>query len=891
MPLFGAGISSYMPIADGNVSDGTKWALIDPISIAETDATNHVGAYTALTNGTSGTTNYKTSSSFTYIGSGPTIDGIAIKIVSRTSAGTITICLGQGVTDVAGTTTTCNVNNLPLNGWVFIRFSAPVTLAALEYTVRFKVSVSGSVSLKIFSGGANFCRLLRTTTTGTAPIASSSQKDNLFIMGEITGASTFSSRVMIWDIVSNTYPFNLLSISYKATVISENNPATNYYIHVQNDVIIYDQGTLYIGSLVAPILGTFTFTLNYNLSQVCSIIIVSGGTLRAFGQPKVAFRTVLTANVAAGGTSINVSDATSWAIGDTLVIACTDSTTHDRTDRVTISSITGNTIGITATVYAHSGTGGKVAEVVNLTRNVIIKGFANTGKTGNIGCLGGTLELNSIETINLTDNYTAMGGFYIQTTGTGTTNIQYCAIHNAESAQVSNIYINTINADLVFSNNIVYAVGSAFLEVRVASGFTGTPIFYNNVFMRNGLTDSFSSGILWSIAGEDVVFANNSISSINSGFDDSSAIEILEIGNLGYFADNTIHSAAGIGVSVLAVQTQAETMTWVSLNWTIWLTDVAFVFAKDYSNCYIQIRGMVAFSNTVGHLKFMGSLLGEIYFTGLDLQGGTSPVSGHAIMFANGGFSNRSYFNLIFDNCNIGGTTALGEHCVCLWQKILIQASFRNCLFNAPSILNSQNLMSGRSFIGSDRHQQQDDFINWTLNGIVKKDDVIYALGAPSMRVIPLVGTGVNDKMIISNFYVNVSSGNSPTVSIKIRKSNTAAGDSATYNGNQPKFWVWFNAAAGFSDNYLLDTATSASDGNWEILEGMIPAVASNALVGLFIEVDGSAGWVNIDDFATSQTTSDSGNLSFSFAGAPFVVLGNGSNTIIPVPIIRKKVQ
>jgi len=92
----------------------------------------------------------------------------------------------------------------------------------------------------------------------------------------------------------------------------------------------------------------------------------------------------LTQSYAAGVTEIEVNDATGWEVGDELILTpqwtlpvTADPRTNYDYDEVTITSVSGTTIGITATTYPHGYDDANDIEagaVSNITSNVILTG-------------------------------------------------------------------------------------------------------------------------------------------------------------------------------------------------------------------------------------------------------------------------------------------------------------------------------------------------------------------------------------------------------------------------------------------------------------------------------------------------------------------------------------
>ena len=173
-------MATLLSASTGNFTTTSTWKVVNATSFLD----SRVGS---ASSGTSG----QNSSSFTP--GAITVEGVAIQILTRSSSlgGTLTVSLWNVTagSQVSGTAVTIDVNDLPdvygLSnsagiGWVYFKFSSPVTLlAATNYAVRVTSSVALSVTVYRDATGGNWSRALVTSTTA-APASS----DVLIITGE-----------------------------------------------------------------------------------------------------------------------------------------------------------------------------------------------------------------------------------------------------------------------------------------------------------------------------------------------------------------------------------------------------------------------------------------------------------------------------------------------------------------------------------------------------------------------------------------------------------------------------------------------------------------------------------------------------------------------------------
>lgn len=152
--------------------------------------------------------------------------------------------------------------------------------------------------------------------------------------------------------------------------------SVNSQLTCKGGITINNGGSLDMGTSGDPIPTGVTATLVLNKSASNAVgkygakALVGSKVKMYSGIPRL--RNTYSTNVggiSAGATSITVAATpTNWAVGDTLVLMSTDSTAA-KSEKVTIGGVSGTTITISATTYAHS----QGFYVGNLSSNIIIK--------------------------------------------------------------------------------------------------------------------------------------------------------------------------------------------------------------------------------------------------------------------------------------------------------------------------------------------------------------------------------------------------------------------------------------------------------------------------------------------------------------------------------------
>ena len=862
-------MASYIAAADSNFNTGSTWHTVDATSFLDSEAGNDVL-----------TTSFVSSEGFTP--GAITVDGIAVKIASRVASpsGTMSIRL-RNVTDALDVkTVTINVADLPTcgttnneGGWMFFKFDAPTLLiAAKEYRVQATTSVATQVYLYRNAVAANWSRMLRTTTDAASPPAAASI---LHIMEEKTGAGAATIRTVTMDAIaaaildygSGTDASACLTISDGGTLNYGFTAATAYYLKLSGNLIVYNGGTLTIGTVANPIPRDGSAVLEFDpvadggMGRIYrnGSNIVEQGLSRTLGKNIVSCK--LNTDAAAGATVLNVDTDTGWLAGDEIGIAST-SRTYSQCERRTLS-VNASATELTVTsglTNAHSGTSPTQAEVILLTRNVKIRAASSTIQGYITFTATSTVDIDWVEFYYLGQN-----GIGVATT-TGSFNMQYSSIYDAEKTALS---LSGASGDKTFSNNVLYNLnstntyGSYPINLAASSGAT---VMDSNIFML--LQSPSSSGIERYATGMGDVgmtFTNNTVCGVNG----AAAISIMESASqIGTFSGNTIHSCSDSGLCFSfpgSSENQLSSYGTIT-DLTIWRcggSADAFAFGIKFNLDIVSTKYTLHINNlTFNNAVLFGNLNANIGMRDFDQ---TEMATKSNITFNSGTFNGDSSFattngviiegyciNLIFNSCDFStasGIKTAHTNDININASRGIQTLFlNNCkLAGTNEVTGQTNLLVG-SFIKSTKHDQTaGTHKSWFKYGIIASDSVanMFRTAAPSARLTP---NNASNKLESGSFKVNVNSGQTCTPSVYVRES--VVGDGTDYNGARIRIILKRNDAIGITADTVLDTATVASEGAFEEIGAVTPAASENGVMEFVIDCSGTTGWVNVDDFS-----------------------------------------
>ena len=796
-----------------------------------------------------------------------TVDGVALKLAARAASptGTFTVTLRNSTGAVDVTSVTVNVSDLNAAGlgWIFIKFSASqLLLAVTDYIIRCVCSNTGSqVTLyRSTTGTNNFSKKMRTTTT-QAPAAG----NHLIVCGELTGAGTGADITVTMENTATTSfgptvsggPPQGIVVSSRAILTWGTAASTAYYLKWKGIFQVSGGGVVNVGTSGTPIPASSTATLDCDVvSNVdTGIECLSGGTWNAYGVPPTATRTRLTADVAAAGTVLTVESTTGWAVSDALVLANTtvNNSGHEKVTILTVDSATQVTLSV-GCAFAHLGTNSeRLCEVGNVTRNVKMFGVSSA-LAGYFTANGATAVavLHGVEMYNWGASTSLKRGVNAATTGctlTMTSSVMRdCATNSAGLVNASG------TVTLSIDKNVWYIIGSFFLLSVVGFGSLTTNLGIGfsaaSTLTCNG-TETFKDNWLNSIVSfsTTILTIGPASNTVNCTFDRTN------------YSGNVLHH---VGTNSIVTFADAKKYAGTLLNWKLWsapISQAGLYFASALGAFEdFTIEGLNIFGAGSTNVSFGEACYGSIKF--LDCVFSNSSVGQYTSSSRGIGFNGRVGITLVLESCTFSAVS--GVHTAFVTADIEFQATnadvlgiLRNCSLAATTPiagLSGGSFATPRSYMRAQKWgQTTGDHRSFFTQGHATRDTNIFNTASPSVRLVPV---SASLKLGSSVRNVQCDSGVAPVVSVYVRKS--AVGDAsyqsitpANYNGNQPRLMVKRAIALGLTVDTVVDTMTAAV-GTWEQLSGTLPTPTDDGAFEVYVDCDGTAGWINIDDWTVA---------------------------------------
>ncbi len=862
----------FVSAASGNFTTAGTWSTVDPTwfrdgtSYGQT-TTSWAGA-TALTPGAI------------------TADGILLKIAyAATLTGTFGVRLydSTAAAAVAGSDVTVNVTDLASVGgnltyagsigWLFFKWSAPITLtAAHAYLVQVISSTNASVYVYYNSAASSWSAGLRISG---AAAAAPTTGDQVVCVGALTGAGALTSYTITMDQTSSAVKYGTASttvssfdVNLGCTLSVPTTAASTWYLNLKAIVHIGLGGTISCGAAGAQIPAGSTCVVNFDATAAGAFYFDVWGTISGQGDPPTPGTAVvgalLTAAHTAGGSTFTIDRATGWKSGNTIAVAGTTRAANKTEGFTLAADATADTLTISGTsANNHDGnaTTGIQAEVILTSRNV---------------------------TFSVTTPATY--GSYLRLRFTAVADFDWCAFVGFDYTSGSAVW------GLSFDGGTTVHVDYCHFSSTNTSGGYGISEYQGSAFSSNvTFTNNTSRGLL-----QGLFFAStNTVSSGTITLEDCWALAAGASDNnrLVYFRRCGTRALVMTRCRCAGGRYAEPTVKFdfygvagaVLVGRTITMTDCVIHDGSQHLSTANRVHGVyiqgglfyrarydIGISNC--HLTFAsGSVVYDWLVEGCDFySGGGSDIYDATTTYLD---------DITFRNCRLGGESGYG----CSYGYYLYNGfnqhriRWENCLFGLSaggSFVNHTTADFGGSMNTSYPGSYEFTFVACTLGtgtqfhadfvgtsvagrsflafqreggvlgshrvyyprlGTLSRETSVFHTTSPSERMAP-VGALSTCRLRSAPKRFDVAQGTimAPGVWVYL---------SVAYAGSAPRLIMRANPALGTDDDLVLDTH-SGTLGVWEYLSGpMVVAAEDHGQMECYVDCDGSAGYVYVDDW------------------------------------------
>ncbi len=815
--------------ASADFTGASTWALA---------ATGTGSSQTTIINSTASTTSYVYSPTFT-ITNGEVLDGVLIYIArSNSSTGTFSVALSDDNGVTATREVTVNITDLvavsPAGvanlGWYFFKFGSTLTAdGGTDYRIGVKSSSSGTVTIYRSATTADWAHIIRTTAAATAAAA-----DNLYLCGEFVGAGSITTITVTMNQTAAT-DYGTLDIGASGVLTWGTTAATNYILQLSGNLNVWAGGTYNQGTVATPVPRDSTATLQFDCAADgdFGLIINGAGTCVLQGLSRTSGKNIdrclLNTDEAVNSTSLGVDTDTGWLDNDRIAVA---STTRTATQCET-GTLNGNAGSSTLTVdgfagaggglaFAHSGTSPTQAEVILLTRNVVVRSVSTTAMAYVHVAAHGNLNADWVEFRYLGTNTTQKRGVELATT-TGTVTLDYCSICDTEAG---GLYLtgSSLTGTLTVTNLVLWNVSNTTSIASISvSATTGVPVLTNILLI-------YQSTITAAVSISDAGLTLNGLVLVGVG---GNALTLSDTGaTIGSISNITIHSGSNAGLA-------STSATGTISNLTVWRQNGTGINLNSAA-ADLVFDGMVLFGNSSPNITLTSGR-----YTILNLVS-----NGDSTFSTANGMSVSSNYDLTLispDFSTASGIKTAHTNDISVSAPAIGDLTIINGKLGAATEVATQTNMTSNAIITSQKHDQTaENHKYWKMGGTGQTDSTIKRGTKPSERLTP---NSTANKMKSGTRRVPVSSGQAVTISSDVRKSTS--GDGAAYTGAQPRLILKRNDAVGVTSDTVIDTMT-ASTGSWETLTGTTGTVTDDGVLEFYVDCDGTAGWSNVDNWAAS---------------------------------------
>lgn len=791
---------------------------------------------------TNTTTSYVASAAFTCTNADVLV-GVLMHCKRVNTTGTVTI----GLSDDNGVSytreVTVNASDLPASQtWVLFKFASTLTAdGGSDYKVAIKGSSAGNATFYRNSTAGNWAHILPTNAN---PAGAPAAADIIYIAGDWTAAATGSSYTVTMNAVAaSIVDHGTLDIGQNGTLSYGTSASTAYYLRCSGNITVWAGGTLSIGTTGTPIPSTSTAILNLDCGSNVQygLIVKDGGTFNAQGASMAYVWTYLASDEAANSTELTTADSTGWANNDEIAIASTTRTSSECEKGALNGAASGTTLTVDGfagagggLAAAHSGTAPTRAEIINLTRNVQLFGASATFQAYILVNNTAVCDWDYAEFFWMGSATANKRGIDVLTT-TGTFSANKCSAHDFAVA-------NSYGFSLVGANPDNFTISDCVLS-NIA-----------NTAIRLAAT----TGANWSLTGNVIVGAcpagfylgecNGTVTgNIAVGGTNAFILDFPVSSSGGIFSSNTAHSCSGVGFSI----TYSLDRTGTYANWTSWRNNTVGINFASTLRENIVIDGIVAFGNNGVNIGVY-SPTRHLTLKNIVSSGDSTFATATGLEILH--YGTPAWLDLLIEDSTFGVVSGIKTaHTTDLrvfTAAGLVEIVCRNVNFASASPQNQLDGTYPNSFIRCQKYGQaagdHRSFIsNGTDTAVIQTDAAIYNTAAPSERIRP---ASASVKVESGAHCKAVANGGTATFTVYVRKSEAADAGGADYNGNHQRLMLRAAPALGVAAA-TLDTAVAVV-GDWEVLTGASGAVNDDGVLEAYVDCDGTAGWINVDDWA-----------------------------------------
>lgn len=845
-----------VPKQDGNFTTTSTWGLIESTSLA-----------TAENSTTNTTTSFVRSASFTP--GAVTINKIGVRINALQAApnGTFTVELWNNTDSVQVVQVVVNASDIfpssvgfgsGINQWIFVSFADTTLIAAKAYKIGVKSSVSSHIAVyRATATAGDWCRILVTTSAAAAAPATG---DTVLITGGWTAQATKTTRTVTMDNTDTSLALAGLEMQGGGVLTYGTTASTAYALKVSNHVLVGNGGILKIGESGAgmPSTSSGILTINCGSDGQYGLYVVEGGDIHTLGA-SATHQALLTANIAAAGTVLTVTDTTGIVTGNEIGLGST-SRTATQMELATVStndSATQLTLNAGVT-NAHDGTGNLQGESMLLTRNVKIFG-ASVSLRSFIRPLGNpswNMENTEVKWFGTDLKSTFETGLAM-----GSTITRICTNCTFRDGHTFLYHVTTPQTNWgnfgFYNCNIWNYSAQTLRPVIYIYPTTETSVAFDGCWIAGfgGITTSAENQGGIYIKDNDITFKNCRISSMTQA---AAAIRIDENKQIGTdIKDNIIHSNANVGLGIQVVNSSfTRPLLCGDINGFDSIRNTSNgIYFYDQNSTYANCRGQIILKNcdligngtanlTITHTTSAGMLYFPPILEGCNLQSESSYTTTSGIVM-NGDPRNHK---LILINTNIG--TVL-QHT----QDILLSTNhFEHDILVVGGDLGTSSSawvtnFASRAGNAQVRFQKKagsstDHRSYYAFGTILSETSVRNTASGYSWKMTPSNNSNSAKRLILPgplvwDTFKTYTAGNvDVTITGYVRKDSS-------YAGSAPRLLVKSNCLTGITAD-VTDSLTVAAD-TWEQLSVTVHPTEAG-FVEFYFDCDGTAGSIYVDD-------------------------------------------